>query len=128
MEESSLRRPQGADPNLSAFPGLPLGRPAHDDPADRSFDRLMACLGLLDDADPMFRPGSRVPGAGVLLAIPAIVASGVIAAAHEVFGTIGPAFYGLRTSVIALILMALLRIKRPEGLTRSAPRRIWGAS
>jgi transposase len=112
---------EGADPNLSAFPGLPLGRPAHDDPADRSFDRLMACLGLLDDADPMFRPGTRVHGAGVLLAIPAVVGSGVLAAAQEVYGTIGPAFYGLRTTVVALILMALLRIKRPEGLKERSP-------
>jgi transposase len=111
----------GAHPNLSAFSGLPLGRPAHDDPADRRFDRLMACLGLLDDADPMFRPGTRVHGAGVLLAIPAVVGSGVLAAAQEVYGTIGPAFYGLRTTVVALILMALLRIKRPEGLKERSP-------
>jgi transposase len=113
---------EGADPNLSAFPGLPLDRPAHDDPANRSFDRLMACLGLLDDADPMFRPGSHVAGAGVLLAIPAIVGSGVIAAAQEVYGTIGPAFYGLRTTVVGLLLMALLRIKRPEGLKERSPQ------
>jgi hypothetical protein len=51
----------------------------------------MACLGLLDDADPTFRPGTRVHGAGVLLAIPAVVGSGVLAAAQEVYGTIGQA-------------------------------------
>jgi hypothetical protein len=113
--------PEGADPNLSAFSSALLGLPAQDDPADRRIDRLMACLGLLDDAKPIFRPGVCVPGAGVLLAIPAIVASGVLAAAEEVYGTIGPAFYGLRTSVVALILMALLRIKRPEGLKERSP-------
>lgn len=113
---------KGANPNLSAFPGLPRGRSAHDDPADRSFDRLMACLGLLDDADPMFRSGTRIPGAGVLLAIPAIIGSGVLAAAQEVYGTIGPAFYGLRTTVVGLLLMALLRIKRPEGLKERSPQ------
>ena len=112
----------GANPNLSAFSGLPRGRSAHDDPADRSFDRLMACLGLLDDADPMFRSGTRIPGAGVLLAIPAIIGSGVLAAAQEVYGTIGPAFYGLRTTVVGLLLMALLRIKRPEGLKERSPQ------
>ena len=78
------------------------------DPSDRRFDRLMAYLGLLDDAAPLFRPGTAIPGAGVLLAIPALVASGVIDCAHEVYGSIGPAFFGLRTTIVALVLMALL--------------------
>jgi hypothetical protein len=47
------------------------------DPADRAVDRFLAALGLLDDAVPLFRPGTRVPCAGVLLALPALVASGV---------------------------------------------------
>jgi len=91
------------------------------DPSDRRFDRLMAYLGLLDDAAPLFRPGTAIPGAGVLLAMPALVASGVIDCAHEVYGSIGPAFFGLRTTIVALVLMALLRIKRPEGLKERPP-------
>ena len=83
------------------------------DPSDRRFDRLMAYLGLLDDAVPLFRPGTAIPGAGVLLAIPALVASGVIECAREVYGSIGPAFFGLRATIVSLVLMALLRIKRP---------------
>jgi len=92
-----------------------------DDPSDRRFDRLMACVGLLDDAAPLFRAGMAIPGAGVLLALPALVASGVIACAREVYGSIGPAFFGLRTTIVALVLMALLRIKRPEGLKEHSP-------
>jgi len=92
-----------------------------DDPADRRFDRLMACVGVLDDAAPLFRAGVSVPGAGVLLALPALVASGVIECAREVYGSIGPAFFGLRTTIVALVLMALLRIKRPEGLKEHSP-------
>jgi hypothetical protein len=91
------------------------------DPSDRRFDRLMAYLGLLDDAAPLFRPGTAIPGAGVLLAMPALVASDVIDCAHEVYGSIGPAFFGLRTTIMALVLMALLRIKRPEGLKEHPP-------
>jgi len=88
----------GADPNLSAPPVLPpspevLPAPTEvpsgegeeplpfsfdTDPAHRRVDRLFAHLGLLDDAAPLFRAGSRVPGAGVLLALPALVESGVI--------------------------------------------------
>jgi len=91
------------------------------DPSDRRFDRLMAYLGLLDDAAPIFRSGTAIPGAGVLLAMPALVASGVIECAREVYGSIGPAFFGLRTMIVALVLMALLRIKRPEYLKEHPP-------
>src|SRR5207253_10105890 len=34
----------------------------------------------------------------------------------------GPAFYWLRTSLLAFLLMALLRIKRPEGLKEYSPQ------
>ena len=77
------------------------------DPADRGGDRLLAYLGLLDDAAPLFRAGTRVPRAGVLLALPALTESGVFDIAREVYGSIGPAFYGLRTTVVAMLLMAL---------------------
>jgi transposase len=130
----------GADPNLSAFAPVPSsgrGRPAtvelreqddeplpvsfDSDPADRRVDRLFAHLGLLDDAAPLFRPGLRVPGAGVLLALPALLDSGVLGVAREVYGSLAPAFYGLRTTIVTLLLMALLRIKRPEGLKEHPP-------
>jgi len=114
--------PGGADPNVSAFSPAEEEPPSlDDDPSDRKFDRLLACVGLLDDAQPLFRPGLRVPGAGVLLAIPALVASGVLDCAGQVYGGIGPAFYGLRTTMVSLLLMGLLRIKRPEGLKEHPP-------
>ncbi|MCC6474712.1 MAG: hypothetical protein IT514_13310, partial [Burkholderiales bacterium] len=56
-----------------------------------------------------------------MLAAPSLVQSGVFAAAREVYGSIGPAFYGLRTTILALLLMALLRIKRPEALKERSP-------
>jgi len=115
----------GADPNLSAFSCTEDEPFTMDrDPANRVFDRLMAFLGLLDDAAPLFRSGRRIPGAGVLLAMPALVQSGVFECARKVYGSIGPAFYGLRTSILALLLMALLRIKRPEGLKEHSPENL----
>jgi hypothetical protein len=84
----------------------------------------MARLGLLDDAAPRFLSGAQVPGAGVLLAVPALVDSGVFDIAREVYSSIGPAFYGLRTTVVALLLMALLRIKKPEGLKEHSPQQL----
>ncbi|HAH04951.1 MAG TPA: hypothetical protein DCM05_00270 [Elusimicrobia bacterium] len=91
------------------------------DPGARVFDRILARMGKLDDAEPIFAPGRRIPHAGVLLAVPALVQSGVLSVADEVYGHIAPAFYGLRTTVMALLLMALLRIKRPEELKERAP-------
>jgi len=91
------------------------------DPADRSFDRLLASLGVLDDARPLFQAGARIPSAGVLLALPALAQSGLLSVARDVYGSIGPAFYGLRSTLLVLLFMALLRIKRPEGLKEHVP-------
>jgi len=113
--------PAGADLNLSAFSSEPCEFSLDTDPADRRMDRLLAALGLLDDAAPMFRSELRVPRAGVLLAIPVLIDSGVFTVAREIYGSIGPAFYGLRTTLVALLLMALLRIKRPEALKEHSP-------
>jgi DNA-binding CsgD family transcriptional regulator len=91
------------------------------DPADRRMDRLLAYLGMLDDAAPLFCSGAQVPHGGVLLALPALVQSGIFTIVRKIYGSIGPAFYGLRTTFIALLLMALLRIKRPEALKEHSP-------
>lgn len=123
-QESSAAPSGDSNPNLSAFRAAsqePLPFTLDRDPANRVFDRLLACAGLLDDAAPQFRSGTRVPGAGVLLAVPPLLQSGVFDCAREVYGGIGPAFYGLRTSILTLLLMALLRIKRPEGLKEHPP-------
>jgi prepilin-type processing-associated H-X9-DG protein len=115
-----------ADPNLSGLPSAPappelLPFTMDDDPMDRRWDRLLAYLGLIEDAAPMFQDASSVPRAGVLLALPALLETGVLDAARTVWGSIGPAFYGLRTSVVTLLLLALLRIKRPEALKEHSP-------
>ncbi|HEU4727468.1 MAG TPA: helix-turn-helix domain-containing protein [Kofleriaceae bacterium] len=124
VEPAELPGP-AADPNLSgpdaATDDEPLEFSADRDPSDRWFDRLLAKLGLLNDAAPLFRAGERVPRAGVLLALPAIRHSGVVEIARDVYGAIGPAFYGLRTTIVALVFLALLRIKRPEALKEHAP-------
>jgi len=88
---------------------------------DRSLDRFYARIGLLLDAAPLFAPRTAQPNGGVLLAIPLLVASGVFSAAGRCFGDIGPAFYGLRTTLLTLLLMALLRVKNPESLKLRSP-------
>jgi hypothetical protein len=90
-------------------------------PLDRSMDRLLAALGLLDDALPLFAAAQNLPRAGVLLAIPALVASGLLTAGEKIYGSLRPSFYGLRTTLVAYVLLALLRIPRPETLKEYPP-------
>ena len=104
--------PAAAEQRGGTYEGV---EPASRDPnpLDRSMDRLLAAMGLIEDAAPVFAPAENLPRAGVLLAIPALVASEVLAVARKIYGSIGPAFYGLRTTLVAYILLALLRIPRP---------------
>ena len=121
----ALQPARGGDPNLSAFGSTAVPAATLDtDPSDRWNDRLMASLGLLDDAAPLFGTRTDVARAGVLLALPPLIASGVFACAETIYGSLGPAFYGLRTSLLTLLLMALWRIKRPEGLKEHSPQEL----
>lgn len=67
VEEESLPASPGQvvsdDPELFAMS-------LDSDPANRVWDRLLACFGLLDDAAPVFGNGKAVPGAAVLVAVP----------------------------------------------------------
>jgi transposase len=105
----------------AAGDGEPVPMSLDGDASDRTFDRQLAYLGLLDDAAPLFREGSSVPGVGVLFALPCLVESGLFRIGRKLYGEIGPAFYGLRTTLLTLLLMALLRIKRPEHLKERDP-------
>ena len=101
--------------------GEPVPMSLDRDASDRTFDRQLAYLRLLDDAAPLFCEGSSVPGVGVLLALPCLVESGLLRISRKLYGDIGPAFYGLRTTLLTLLFMALLRIKRPEHLKERDP-------
>jgi transposase len=113
-----------SNPKLSAFcvTSQPIMASHDSDPSDRSADRLLARLGLLQDARPLFGSAAAVPRAGVLLAVPVLIASGVFQCAQNIYGSLGPSFYGLRTSLLTLLLMALWRIKRPENLKEYSPQ------
>ena len=116
--------PSAAEPAPHQMPHLPNDSPAKSldpNPLDRSMDRLLAAMGLLDDALPVFAPTRSLPRAGVLLAIPALVASGLLPTAQKIYRSLGPAFYGLRTTLLAYVLLALLRIPRPEMLKEYSP-------
>jgi transposase len=109
------------DAPASSEPSAPSSLTVDHDPHDRSGDRALARLGLLDDAVPLFAEAECVPRAGVLLAVPLLVGHGLIEAFVKVYGSLHPSFYGLRTIVVTLFLAALLRIKRPEHFKEYGP-------
>ena len=80
-----------------------------------------AYLGLLDDAAPLFREGSSVPVSASWLLCRVWSRADCFGSAAKLYGEIGPAFYGLRTTLLTFLLMALLRIKRPEHLKERDP-------
>jgi len=94
------------------------------DPDNRALDRALARVGKLEDALPLFgdRPCQRQ--AGVLLAVPLLVQSGLLEAFAKTYRSLAPAFYGLRTTVVVLFLAALLRIKRPEHFKEHNPQEL----
>jgi transposase len=111
---------KSSSPSSSPGPSLTIDR----DPSDRSGDRALARIGLLEDAVPLFADTEQLPRAGVLLAVPLLVSHGLLEVFQEVYGSLGPAFYGLRTMAVTLFLCALLRIKRPEELKEHCPREL----
>ena len=87
---------------------------------NREGDRWLAAIGLLNDAAPIFRQKIRCWGVGVLLTIPLILENNVLEIFQKVYGRIS-GFFGLRNSVMSLLLMGFLRIKRLEQLKEKSP-------
>jgi hypothetical protein len=111
----------GEEPKGRPAPFVPGGT-GDVDPLNRCVDRELARRGLIDDASPFFAWAESLPRAGALLAIPLLVRSGALGVFERIYGSLGPAFYGLRSTVVCLFLLALLRIKRAEGLKEHSPR------
>jgi len=90
-------------------------------PTDRDAERAAARWGKLTHAEPVFAPAGRVPLAGLLLAIPALQATGLLSCATTVFGGLRNGFYGLDTMLVEGVLRALAGEPRAEGSTRIDP-------
>src|SRR5450759_1506275 len=98
-----------------------VGLPVLPAPADRSAERAAARWGQLTAAEPVFTPAARVPLAGLLLAIPALEATGLLPCATTVFGCLRNGFYGLDTVLVEGVLRALAGEPPAEGSTRIDP-------
>jgi hypothetical protein len=111
----------GSDRDAEGEGGSASGLPVLGAPAPRSAERALARAGLLGHAVPVFTPAGRVPLAGLLLALPALQATGLLGCAREVYGALPDGFYGLDTMLIEGVVRALVGQSRAEGATRIDP-------
>ena len=96
--------------------------PVLPDPVPRDGERALARWGLLGEgAEPVFAPGARYPLAGLLLALPALEATGLLEAARQVYGRLRSGYYGLAATLLTLVFLALAGEPRAEGATRVPP-------
>ena len=86
--------------------------------------RLAASVGALDAVTPEFVPALDVPYGGVLFALPALLALGLIDSTPG-FLELPKGYYGLDSLLVLLAFMALARLKSMEQLRYCAPGE-WG--
>jgi predicted nucleic acid-binding Zn-ribbon protein len=92
--------------------------------ATRSLERVAAAMGALESAPIEFQAGCDVTQGGVLLALPALLAAGLLRSMPE-FYQLPQGFYGIESIFLLLGLMALARIRSLEQLRYQAPGE-WG--
>jgi len=91
----------------------------------RVVERVCAAVGVLDGAPTQFETSLDVPNGGVLWALPALLANGLLRHTEEFF-SLPKGFYRLVQVFLLLAYMALARVKTMERL-RYLPPGEWGA-
>jgi hypothetical protein len=87
----------------------------------RVVERVLAASGKLQQAEPSFEAANSVSNAGALVALPALLALGLLEVGEKVYGELRNGFYGLRSTLLCLAFMALLRIRNPERMQFEPP-------
>lgn len=81
----------------------------------RETERVQAALGDLNGAAPAFTPQTDVAKAGVLVAIPALLANGLLKHSSDCF-QLPKGFYSLPSLLLTLACLLLQRVKSLEGV------------
>ena len=98
----------------------PQGRATHD-----TQGRMETSLGGKREREPRFpSPASAVAGGGVLTALPVLLAEGLLAHAGKLH--LPPGCYGVRSVLLTLAFLLLLRLRRVERLDTTQPGE-WGS-
>jgi hypothetical protein len=92
--------------------------------ATRSLERVAAAMGALESAPIQFQATCDVTRGGVLLALPALLAVGLLRYTTPMY-QLPNGFYGLDSIFLLLALMALTRLRSLEQLRYEAPGE-WG--
>ena len=92
--------------------------------ASNVLDRMAASMGDLTAVEPVFQAVLDVPNGGVLLALPALLAVGLLHQARKYF-QLPKGYYGLESLFLMLAFLALARLPSLEQLRYWAPGE-WG--
>ncbi|MDA1053249.1 MAG: hypothetical protein O3C40_22585 [Planctomycetota bacterium] len=84
-------------------------------------DRACTALGLIEEAPIEFQSAEGVPCGGALLGLALLAETHLLEEARAVYGQLRNGWYGLRSLVWTLVVMALVRIKRPEQIKHHDP-------
>ncbi|MGH8922393.1 MAG: helix-turn-helix domain-containing protein, partial [Actinomycetes bacterium] len=110
--EAQTEPDAGTDPDaeVRSGPGSVSGGavPVLADPVDRGDERVLAAFGLITSAPPVFTACARAPLAGLVLALPALAATGLLETAHVTYGEFPNGFYSLDTMLCESVFRALL--------------------
>jgi hypothetical protein len=90
----------------------------------RSLERVAASMGQLGSAPVRFEAAVDIPGGGVLLALPALLAAGLLRYTPGLYN-LPNGYYGIDSIFLLLAMMALARLTAIEQLRYSAPGE-WG--
>jgi hypothetical protein len=92
--------------------------------ATRTLERVAAALGQLGTASIVFEKAFDITQGGVLLAVPALQAMGLLRHSLEMYA-LPNGYYGLSSILLLLAMMALARVKSIEQLRYAVPGE-WG--